>query len=62
MKYIHTLLSFLILFILICCSTKKNDISKQDRNKVELLLSKHKRYAFIDLFEKYIKQEESKKK
>ena len=60
MKYMHTLLSLLILLTFVYCSTNKKSISKQDRNKIELLLSKHKRYAFIDLYEKYLRQEENK--
>lgn len=60
MKYKYTLLKLLILCTLICCDKEKNSISKDDLNKIELLLSKHKRFAFVDFYEKSIKKDEKK--
>ncbi|WP_370901323.1 hypothetical protein [Chryseobacterium gossypii] len=49
-----------LLLVLIYCSTNKKPTNEQDLRKIEILLSKHKRYAFIDLYEKSIRQEEKK--
>ena len=57
MKYMYYPLIF-ILFIQ--CFSNKKIKEKEDKIKIEILLSKHRRYAFIDLYEKSIKQEEKK--
>ncbi len=57
-KYIFVGIS--ILLGLTYCTTNKKPTNEQDLKKIETLLSKHKRYAFIDLYEKSIRQEEKK--
>ncbi|MCQ9639362.1 hypothetical protein MP478_08140 [Chryseobacterium sp. WG14] len=60
MNYKYTLVCLLLLLGLIYCTSSKKPINKQDLRKIELLLSKHKKYAFIDLYRKEIQQEEKK--
>ncbi|QIY91089.1 hypothetical protein [Chryseobacterium gallinarum] len=60
MKYPRYFLFFVILCMLIYCACGKKNIKEEDKKKIEILLSKHKRYAFIDFYEKSIKQEERK--
>lgn len=56
MKHIFILLSSL--FILNCCKTNKKTNELAHNKKIELLISKHRKHAFIDFYEKSIKQEE----
>jgi len=49
-----------MLLSLIHCTTNKKSTNEQDLKKIEILLSKHKRYAFIDLYKKSLRQEEKK--
>lgn len=60
MKYLYYTLISSISLILIHCVSNNKTIKEKDRKKIEILLSKHKRYAFIDLYKKSIKQEEKK--
>ena len=60
MNYKYIIISISILFGLIQCTTNKKQTNEKDFKKIEILLSKHKRYAFIDLYEKSMRQEEKK--
>lgn len=60
MKYPRYILAIPILCMLIYCACGTKGIKQEDKKKIEILLSKHKRYAFIDFYEKSIKQEEKK--
>ncbi|MEN2436808.1 hypothetical protein AAH994_15440 [Weeksellaceae bacterium A-14] len=60
MKYIYYTLISSVLFLLIYCVSNKKPVNEQDLKRIEILLSKHKRYAFIDLYKKSLKQEEKK--
>lgn len=60
MNYKYIFVGIFILLGLIYCTTNKKPTNEQDLKKIEILLSKHKRYAFIDLYEKSIRQEEKK--
>jgi hypothetical protein len=60
MRYIP-IISFVFLSILfVNCSSNRKTISNEDRNKIETLLSKHRRYAFTNLYEKSISKDEKK--
>lgn len=60
MYYKHIFVGVSVLFGLIYCTTNKKPTNEEDLKKIEVLLSKHKRYAFIDLYEKSLKREETK--
>lgn len=51
--------SLLIIFLLFSCITDPKKISKADSEKIELILAKHKKYAFMDLYRKSILKEEN---
>lgn len=59
MKYVYIIFISSVFFILVNCSTKTNTI-EEDKRKIEILLSKYKRYAFLDLYEKSIFQSEKR--
>ena len=53
----------LILILLVGCTTTNTFfIPTKDKEKIELLLSKYKKHAFLDLYRKSIKQAEKKYK
>lgn len=61
MKSIRLIIISTIILFICNCSINKNDlINSGDKEKIDLLLSKYKRYAFLDLYRKSIKQEEKK--
>ena len=60
MKKIIILINFLALLLLISCSTYSKKISKADSEKIELILAKHKKYAFMNLYRKSLLKEENK--
>ncbi|UZT96699.1 hypothetical protein ODZ84_15900 [Chryseobacterium fluminis] len=60
MNYKYIFVSISMLLSLIHCTTNKKSTNEQDLKKIEILLSKHKRYAFIDLYRKSLRQEEKK--
>jgi hypothetical protein len=60
MKNLTLILFINITTLLFACSFKKQIISDKDKEHIEILLSKYKRYAFVDLYEKSILQSEKK--
>ena len=60
MKKIIILISLLALILLISCRTYPKKISKADSEKIELILAKHKKYAFMNLYRKSLMKEENK--
>ncbi|MGV8993163.1 MAG: hypothetical protein ACOH1O_03610 [Flavobacterium sp.] len=60
MKKIIILISLLALILLISCRTYPKKISKADSEKIELILAKHKKYAFMNMYRKSLMKEENK--
>ncbi|SFJ76558.1 hypothetical protein [Myroides guanonis] len=60
MKYKVVIYCLIALLFFGCLSTSKYVLDNDAKNKIEKLLSIHKEYAFIDLYEKSIVQEEKK--
>lgn len=58
MKKIIVFLNVLIVLVLASCSSNLKMNSKVDNEKIELILAKHKKYAFMDLYRKSILKEE----
>lgn len=54
------IISIIILFISNCSANKNDSINFEDKRKIEILLSKYKRYAFLDLYGRSIKQDHKK--
>jgi hypothetical protein len=50
----------MILFGLTKCTINKKQNRDENLKKIEVILSKHKKYAFFDFYNKSIKQEEKK--
>ena len=50
--------NLLMVLVLVSCSSYPKMNSKVDNEKIELILAKHKKYAFMDLYRKSILKEE----
>lgn len=51
--------NLLMVLVLVSCSSYPKMIRKVDNEKIELMLAKHKKYAFMDLYRKSILKEEN---
>ena len=59
MKNSIVFFGLLIIFLLFSCSPYPKMISKADSEKIEFILAKHKKYAFMDLYRKSLLKEEN---